>query len=92
LIAEPPSTPPGTIVGISLGVGIPVIIFIIFIMHKNGKLKEMKQRWDRFKADTRRRLADSRRRWGARLRSLNPRNNVHHRPSTVYVKLLSFDK
>ena len=73
VITEPPSpkpTPPGTIVGITLGVAAFVTIVLIFILHKNGKLKEMKQRWDKFVADSR-----------TRLRSWNPRNRVRDRPT-----------
>ena len=73
LIAEPPPTPPGTIIGIVIGVTAGVIIVLLFIMHKNGKLKELKQRWDRFVANTRRRIT-----------SWNPRNRVRHR-STRYI-------
>lgn len=73
VITEPPPpkpTPPGTIVGITLGVAFAVTIIVLFILHKNGKLKEMKQRWDKFVADSR-----------TRLRSWNPRNRVRHRPT-----------
>ena len=72
LITEPtppPPTPPGTIVGITVGATVFVVIVCLFILHKNGKLKEMKQRWDRFVANTRRRIS-----------SWNPRNRVRHRP------------
>ena len=69
---EPPPTPPGTIAGITIGVTAAVVIVLLFILHSNGTLKRWKVRWDKFVDDTRRRL-----------RSLNPRNRVRHRPTYV---------
>ena len=75
---EPPPTPPGTIAGITIGVTAAVVIVLVFILHSNGTLKRWKVRWDKFVDDTRRRL-----------RSLNPRNRVRHRPMYV-VGILNF--
>ena len=69
---EPPPTPPGTIVGIAIGVTVAVVIILLFILHKNGTLKRWKVCWDKFVDDTRRRL-----------RSLDPRQRVRHRPTYV---------
>ena len=46
----------GTIIGLSLGLGLPALIFILFFLFKTGKLKEWKESCCECTSSTRNRI------------------------------------